>query len=77
MQSITQAGAVECALDLDSGGDITSVAVGHGLTSANATQGDVAINVDYNITSTCCFRMLIGIVDSRNTCRWNSILRVG
>ena len=49
IQRITQAGAVECALDLDSGGDITSVAVGRGLTSVNATQGDVAINVDYNI----------------------------
>ena len=68
IQSITQAGAVECALDLDSGGDIASVAVGLGLTGANATQGDVAINVDYNIVQARCFRMLIGIVDSRNTC---------
>ena len=49
IQGITEAGEVECAIDQDSGGDITSISVGSGLTSINATRGDATINVNYNI----------------------------
>ena len=49
LTALSSNGTFECSPASNTGGDITSVAVGHGLTSVNATQGDVAINVDYNI----------------------------
>ena len=42
-------GTMQCSSITNSGGDITSISVGSGLTSINATRGDATINVNYNI----------------------------
>ena len=49
LTALSDNGTFECSPASNTGRTIASVVVGHGLTSANATQGDVAINVDYNI----------------------------
>eukprot|EP00942_MAST-04A_sp_MAST-4A-sp1_P008985 g8985.t1 len=46
IQSISASGVVTCHTDMDSGGDITALTTGSGITGGG-TNGDISISVDY------------------------------
>ena len=46
IQSISASGVVTCHTDMDSGGDITALTTGSGITGGG-TNGDISIDVDY------------------------------
>ncbi|HOP22599.1 MAG TPA: hypothetical protein PK055_06445 [Gammaproteobacteria bacterium] len=71
IRAISQSGTVTCETDDDSGGDITGVAAGTGLSGGGVT-GDVTLNVDTasiqnRVTGTCPAGQSIRVINQNGT----------